>query len=105
MSQTQPANPVQVEITEQGYLRLSADVAQRYFPNAMLVPLRKGHELWLMPTRGGGAGGLLLKQRNAVGDRSVVIWESLPDDAEHGTRPAFWDNERGALRVALKGTL
>ena len=91
----------QVEITADGYLRLSAMMAAHYFPEDVLVPLVKGKELWLLPLRGAAAGGLLLKQRNAQGDRTVVIWEALPPDTSPGLRPAFWDSANGALRVAL----
>lgn len=90
-----------IEITADGYLRLGAEVAGRYFPEDVLVPLVKGKELWLLPLRGASAGGLLLKQRNLAGDRAVVIWEALPPETEAGVRPAFWDEGQGALRVAL----
>lgn len=99
-----------VIFTELGDLHLSADLAQAHFPNDVLVPIVRGGELWLMPTRGAAAGGLLLKRRNRAGDRSTLIWESLqqagasPQEVA-GPRPAFWDAERGALRVALRGTL
>jgi hypothetical protein len=63
--------------------------------------LRRGPELWLLPTRGAAAGGLILKQRNLRGDRSVLVRETLDDVVPQGTRPAFWDDANGALRVAL----
>ncbi len=93
---------MQVEITEHGYLYLDADIATRYFPNDVLVVLVREMELWLLPMRGAAGGGLLLKQRNLLGDRSVLIWEVIPEMTESGLRPAFWDAERGALRVALE---
>ncbi len=97
---------IEVEFTWDGYLRLSAEIAARYFPEDVLVPLAKGKELWLLPIRGAAAGGLLLKQRNLHGDRSVVIWEALADiqsveDRPVGIRTAIWDDNNGALRVAL----
>lgn len=92
---------LQIELTASGYLHLSAELAGAYFPNDLLLALVRGPELWLLPTRGPEAGGLLLKQRNARGDRSVVIWEVLPPDTSPGPRPAFWDEQRGALRAAL----
>ncbi|MCW1966596.1 MAG: hydrogenase maturation protease [Anaerolineae bacterium] len=104
MSAITPPAPIatlEVEFTAQGYLYLSAEVAQQYFANNVLVALMKGKEMWLMPMRGAGGGGLFLKQRNARGDRSTVIWEVLPPDTAPGKRLAFWDSERGALRVAL----
>jgi hypothetical protein len=92
---------VEVELTAQGYLHLPAELARRYFPNDLLVALPRGGELWLLPTRGAAAGGLLLKQRNARGDRSVLIWELLPPGTPPGPRPAHWDEHDRALRVAL----
>lgn len=91
-----------IEITAQGYLHLDAALATTYFPTNLLVALVRPPELWLLPTRGPEAGGLLLKQRNARGDRSVVIWEVLPPQTKPGVRPAFWDEQRGALRALLQ---
>lgn len=92
---------LEIELSESGYLHLSAELAQRYFPNDLLVALVRGPELWLLPTRGAAAGGLLLKQRNLHGDRSVLIWEMLPAGTPAGRCLAFWDERSGALRVAL----
>ncbi|MFN8373062.1 MAG: hydrogenase maturation protease [Anaerolineae bacterium] len=96
---------MQVNFTEHGYLYIPADIARRYFPEDVLVALVKGAELWLLPLRGVAAGGLLLKQRNPAGDRAVIIWETLHPRTPCGMRPAFWDEERGALRVALEGSV
>ncbi|MBX0329188.1 hydrogenase maturation protease [Oscillochloris sp. ZM17-4] len=90
-----------VELTDKGYLHLPADLARQRFPSDTLVALVRGPELWLLPTRGAAAGGLLLKQRNSAGDRSVLIWELLPPGTAPGPRPAFWDAGTGALRVAI----
>lgn len=92
---------LQIEITPQGSLRLTAEVAQRFFPADALVALARGPELWLLPVRGPAAGGLLLKQRNPQGDRSLVLQGILERDLPAGRHAAFWDDERGALRVAL----
>lgn len=91
----------QVEITDDGNLRLDADVAQRFFPADALVAVPRGRELWLMPLTGPEGGGLLLKQRNSAGDRSTLIWEALPPDSPTGRRDAVWDDASGALRVDL----
>ena len=95
---------MEVKFTEHGYMHISADIAQTYFPEDVLVAIAKGPELWLFPLRGAAAGGLLLKQRNLKGDRSVVIWEVLPPNTPPGPRPAFWDDRQKALRVALEVT-
>jgi len=92
---------LEVAITEQGYLHLPADLAAAYFPNDLIAALPRPREVWLLPTRGAGSGGLILKQRNSRGDRSVLIWHLLPSGAPTGPRPAFWDDACGALRVAL----
>ncbi|MBL0938628.1 MAG: hydrogenase maturation protease [Gemmatimonadaceae bacterium] len=91
----------QIEITDAGYLVLRADVAHAYFPNDTLLAMLRGEELWLLPTRGAGGGGLLLKQRNPAGDRSVLVREALHDRYVPGVCPAFWDERQSALRVAL----
>lgn len=88
-----------VELTSDGYVRLQADVAARYFPGDALVAVTRGGELWLMPLIGPQGGGLLLKQRNARGDRSVLVWEALAGATVTGVRQAFWDDEAGAVRV------
>lgn len=93
---------VTVEITAEGDLRLSAETAQTYFPSDSLVAVLRGSELWLMPLVGPEGGGLLLKQRNARGDRSALIWESLPPNPPVGARPAVWDDASGALRVDVR---
>jgi hydrogenase maturation protease len=92
-------NPIEVEFTEDGYLRLDVRVAERFFPTDALVALLKGSELWLMPLVGPEGGGLLLKQRNLRGDRSTLVWEALPEVAPVGNRVAVWDERMGALRV------
>jgi len=89
----------EVELTDDGYLRLDADVAAAYFPNDALVAVPNGDELWLVPLVGPQGGGLLLKQRNHRGDRSTLVWEALPTKRPVGRREAVWDATRGALRV------
>lgn len=90
-----------IELTRDGYLHIPADLAERHFPGEGLVVLVRLPELWLLPTRGPAGGGLLLKRRNRQGDRSVLIWEQLPEGTPPGLRAAFWDEAGGALRVAL----
>lgn len=92
---------LQVELTAHGSLYLDASLAEQFFPSDSLVALVRGNELWLLPTRGPAAGGLLLKRRTARGDRSVLIWEVIPPQTPPGRRAAIWDTEHGALRVGL----
>lgn len=90
-----------VELTPSGYLVLDAEVARTFFPNDTLLVFPKPRELWLLPTRGAGGGGLLLKQRNPNGDRAVLVREVLGDTLPVGQLHAIWDQGQGALRVSL----
>jgi hypothetical protein len=96
-----PAEAAPLELAAGGSLRIPAALAALHFPHDVLVVLPRGRELWLLPTRGAAAGGLILKQRNRAGDRSVLIWEALPSSFSPGPLDSFWDAENGALRVAL----
>lgn len=91
----------QVEFTADGYVRLGAALAAERFPSDSAVALHRDGELWLVPLRGPASGGLLLKQRNLDGDRCVLVREVLADRLPVGTRPAVWDDDKGALRVTL----
>lgn len=93
---------VEVEITDEGYLRLAAAEAATWFPSDSLVALPRGDELWLVPLTGPESGGLLLKQRTPAGDRSALIHEALPLDYTGGRYPAVWDEASGALRLDLR---
>lgn len=92
---------MQIELTSQGYLHINAKIARRYFPEDVLVALLKNSELWLLPIHSAHSGGLLMKQRNRQGDRSVLILESLPADIQAGSFAAFWDEQNAALRINL----
>ena len=91
-----------LEYDHRGYLHVPAQIAQSYFPQDVLVALPREREVWLLPLRGAAAGGLLLKQRNLAGDRSVLLWEQLPPKTPPGLWQAFWDEANGALRVAFQ---
>lgn len=91
----------QVKLTTKGYLHLPAALARQYFPSDLLMAFSRGAEVWLLPLRGPGAGGLVLKQRNRAGDRSVLVAELLPPGTSPGPRQSFWDERAGALRVVL----
>jgi hypothetical protein len=94
--------PIEVEFTAEGYLHIPGEIAGTYFPSDGLVALIRGPEMWLLPTHNSASGGLLLKQRNTRGDKTVLIWEVLRAHAMQGSRVAFWDDRQGALRVALE---
>ncbi|MFN5756958.1 MAG: hypothetical protein ACK48M_09250, partial [Planctomycetia bacterium] len=91
-----------IEINADGYLRLDGDAARRFFPDDLLVLLTRADEMLLLPTRGGAAGGLILKQRNAQGDRSVLIAEAFGFAPPAGSYDAVWDDAAGGLRITMR---
>ncbi len=97
------ADEVGVEITAEGYLRLDAALAASRFPSDAVAAVLRDGNLWLIPLRGPSSGGLLLKQRNPAGDRTILVREVLEDAFPVGVRAAFWDDEHGALRIPLAG--
>ena len=92
----------QLEITDQGYLIIPQKIAQHLFPEDVCVAIWREPELWILPINNSNAGGFLLKQRNAQGDRSVLIHEVLPNDWKSGVYSAFWDFANGSVRIDLK---
>jgi hypothetical protein len=96
---------MELTFTDTGYLIVPALTARRYFPRDLLFAMVREGELWLLPAHRPAAGGLLMKQRNAAGDRSVLIWEMLPggtpDGMAPGTLTGYWDADAGALRIPL----
>lgn len=93
--------PPTVELTEAGYLHLPADLAAAHVPADACVARREGDELVVVPLAGPAHGGLVLKQRNLAGDRSVLVSEVLGFTPVVGTFPVTWDEARGALRIRL----
>lgn len=89
------------DLSAEGYLRLSRDDAETFFPEDTLLALWRDGSLVLLPTRGAAAGGLMLKQRNLDGDRSLLISEVFEFSIPHGTFTAIWDDSIGGLRVNL----
>ena len=82
-------------------MRISREDAEHFFPDDVLVCLWRDDSLVLLPTRGAAAGGLMLKQRNANGDRSVLISEVFAFQIPAGSFDAAWDDAIGGLRVNL----
>lgn len=93
---------VTVEFTGDGYLRLDAALAAGRFASGAVAAVVRGDDFLLIPLRGPRSGGLLLKQRNPAGDRSVLIHEVLYGRIPVGPRRAVWDDDCGALRIALE---
>lgn len=93
---------VSVQFTDDGYLRLDAALAANRFPSDAVAAMVRGDDLWLFPLRGPRSGGLLLKQRNPAGDRSLLIREVLADRLVTGVHQASWDDAQQALRIPLE---
>jgi hydrogenase maturation protease len=96
------ADATHVEFTADGYLRLDAALAASRFPSDAVAAVMRDSDLWLIPLRGPRNGGLLLKQRNPAGDRSVLVHEITGDIPVSGVRQAFWDDAQQALRIPLE---
>jgi hydrogenase maturation protease len=91
--------PPRVEITEAGYLHLPARLAALRFPADVCVARVEDEDLVLMPLASAGHGGLVLKQRNVAGDRSLLVHEVYAFAPVSGSFDVAWDDTRGALRV------
>jgi len=92
---------IRLDFSADGYLRLSREDAADFFPEDTLLALWREGSFLLLPTRGAGAGGLMLKQRNAEGDRSLLISEVFGFAMPTGSFTAVWDDGVGGLRVSL----
>jgi hydrogenase maturation protease len=95
-----------IELTPDGYLHVPADLAERHFPGDAVVARLvddegAGRTLELVPLASVGHGGLLLKRRNAAGDRSALIHQELDFTPVAGRFEVEWDDDRGALLVPL----
>lgn len=96
--------PTEVVIAR-GSFYLSRELCDAYFPGTVSVALiERAGAVLIVPLRADSAGGLLLKQRNARGDRVVHAQEFL---REHGVAeqfeprslPARWDANSAALAI------
>lgn len=99
-----PASPT-VEITDTGYLRIPLALAADRFPADVCVARMDGPDLVLLPLAGAGYGGLVLKQANAAGDRSLLISEVFAFAPVVGTFAATWDESSGSLKVLIREPL
>jgi hydrogenase maturation protease len=100
----QSNNQATIEITSDGYMRLSKEHSEQFFPEDTLVAIKRDGQLYLLPTRGAAAGGLLLKRRNARGDRSLLVSELFQFDIPVGIFTATWDEQISGLRVEKCGS-
>jgi hypothetical protein len=86
-----------------GSIYLDRDLCQRFLPNVSCVAamVRDG-QVYLLPLRGPAAGGMLLKVRNARGDRVLHADEFLRTlgisaDAPERSVRTRWDSEAAGL--------
>ncbi len=85
-----------------GSLRLSNETYERYFSGLEAVVLqRRADDLVVLPVRQASAGGLILKRRNARGDRVVSAGDffrshGLEDERELHA-PVVWDAAAAGL--------
>lgn len=96
-----PVLRYEVELTATGYLYLNAGLAAARFPSDAVFAALEAQNLFLWPTSGASAGGLLLKQRNPMGDRCVLISEVIPPTIVPGKKEAVWDEHRFRLSINL----
>jgi hydrogenase maturation protease len=92
-----------------GNLYLSQEICARYFAHVDAVALlARDDEVLILPLTRESAGGLLLKQRNARGDRVIHAQEffrrhELPEQGESRTLPGCWSPAQAAL--VLRGLM
>lgn len=100
-----PPAPAAVSVAR-GNFYLSRELCDTYLPGVLSVALLvRDEEVMIVPLIGQSAGGLLLKQRNARGDRVIHAQEffrnrNLPEAFEPRTVPVRWSREAAALVVA-----
>lgn len=89
-----------------GNFYLSREICDFYLPGVMSVALlARNEEVWIVPLTQQSAGGLLLKQRNARGDRVIHAQEffrnqGLLEAFESRMMPVHWSPESAALVVS-----
>jgi len=102
---TAPEGETQVTIAR-GSVYLTRELCDRHLPGISNVALlQRDHALLVLPLQHTANGGLLLKQRNARGDRVLHAAEFLraqgyADDAAPQTLPVYWDAAAAALVIA-----
>jgi len=93
-------------VVARGNFYLSREVCESYLPGiASVALLARDDEVMIVPLTRDSAGGLLLKQRNARGDRVIHAQEffrsrNLPEQIESRSVPARWSAEAAALIVS-----
>ena len=93
--------PVERIRLARGSIYLDRDLCAAYFSGTTaLAAVVRGGRAYLLPLRGPAAGGLLLKVRNARGDRVVHADEFLLTLGIPGNAPERWVGVRWAPDMA-----
>ena len=96
--------PIEVVIAR-GNLYLSRELCDAYFAGTVSVALiERAGACLIVPLRADSVGGLLLKQRNARGDRVIHAQEFLrghgvAEQIEPRSMPVRWDEDSAALMI------
>lgn len=93
---------VEVELTADGYLRLPGEFCREHFPEDRAAGLRKADRLVLMPATIYAQNGMIIKQRNLAGERSVLVREVWGDDLPIGPVTASWLPRRRQFVIRLE---
>lgn len=104
-----PASLDQLSVhVRHGNLYLEASLYKKYFPDLQsAILMKKDTTLFILPVINANAGGLLMKIRNAQGDRVIHAQEFFRDNAIDESLdqlvPVFWDRNSSGLAVQLPG--
>jgi hydrogenase maturation protease len=102
LAHRRPAVPCEISVAR-GNLYLPREICEAYLPGAASVALlARNQQVLIVPLTPDSAGGLLLKQRNARGDRVIHAQEffrinELPEEFESQSVPVRWSAESAAL--------
>ncbi len=95
-----------VVVVYRGNIYFSAELYQTYFRGLESVAMiQRDNDVVLMPLHQNGGGGLLIKIKNAGGDRVIHAREFLAsmgiDESREISAPATWDSEIAGLRLTV----
>lgn len=100
------ASPAREILVAHGNLYLSREICDTYFRGVVAVALLlRGQDVLIVPLTPQSGGGILLKQKNARGDRVIHAQEffrdkGLLEDFEPRTAAVSWSSESAALVVS-----
>lgn len=99
-----PASTPEISVAR-GNFYLTREICDTYLAGAASVALlTRADQVLIVPLMQQSAGGLLLKQRNARGDRVIHAQEffrnaGLPEEFEPRTIPVHWSPDSAALVI------